>query len=147
MKKEKVPFNEKIARFMYGRNGIDGLNKFIFGFYIALLVINLFLKSFILNYVELVLVGIYIFRSMSKNIWKRQEENRKYLKVQHKVTSWLKLQRSKWTDRKTKVYRRCPSCKKTLRLPRTKGAHGVSCPCCHHSFKVKVQLGTVSKSR
>ncbi len=138
MRKEKIPLREQIARFMYGRNGMDNLNQFIFWFYIALLAINLLLKSFILSYLDLILVGIFIFRNMSKNIWKRHEENRKYLKVQHKVTSWFKLQRSKWTDRKTKVYRKCPNCKKTLRLPKTKGSHEVSCPCCQHDFQVKV---------
>jgi LSD1 subclass zinc finger protein len=138
MRNMKSSFIEKIARFMAGRNGMDSLNKFIFWFYVALLVINLFLRSFILSYLELVLVGVYIFRTLSRNIWKRQEENRKYLIVQHRVAKWLKLQRCKWTDRKAKVYRKCPSCKRTLRLPRTKGKHEVNCPVCHHNFHVKV---------
>lgn len=138
MRKEKIPFGERMAQFMYGRNAMDSLNKFIFWVYIALLILNIIIKSFVLSYFELLLVIVYLFRFMSKNIWKRQKENRVYLNIQNKVIGWIKLQRNKWTDRKTKVYRRCPNCKKTLRLPKKKGVHGVDCPCCHHNFNVKV---------
>lgn len=138
MRKERIPFGERIARFMYGRNGMDSLNKFVFWAYIVLLALNLILKSFILNYLGFGMVIVYLYRSMSKNIWKRQKENQMYLNIQSKVTGRVRLLRNRWADRKIKVYRKCPNCKKTLRLPKIKGAHGVNCPCCRHNFNVKV---------
>ena len=42
-------------------------------------------------------------------------------------------------DRKTHVFRRCPVCKKLLRLPRTEGEHGVNCPSCRAHFSLKTK--------
>lgn len=139
MRKARIPFNEKIAQFMYGRNGMDSLNKFIFWVYIGLIALNLIVNSFILNYLGLALMIVCLIRILSKNLWKRQKENQLYLNIQNKMTKRVKLLKNRWSDRKTKVYRKCPNCKKTLRLPKVKGDHGVDCPCCQHQFNVKVR--------
>lgn len=139
MRKARIPFNEKIAQFMYGRNGMDSLNKFMIWVYIGLIALNLIVNSFILNYLGLALMIVCLIRILSKNIWKRQKENQLYLNIQNKMTKRVKLLKNRWSDRKTKVYRKCPNCKKTLRLPKVKGAHGVDCPCCQHQFNVKVR--------
>ena len=39
-----MKFINKLQKFMYGRYGIDELYKFLFYFYILLLILNLFIK-------------------------------------------------------------------------------------------------------
>ena len=87
----KTKFTDKLIRFMYGRNGNDKLNQFLFWVYFVLLLANLFLKSVILWVVELILVALYMFRFLSRNIYRRQTENRKFLKIWNKFTGFLRL--------------------------------------------------------
>ena len=134
----KTKFTDKLIRFMYGRNGNDKLNQFLFWIYFVLLLANLFLKSVILWVVELILVALYMFRFLSRNIYRRQTENRKFLKIWNKFTGFFKLQKNKFRDRKTHVYRKCEHCKAVLRLPKKKGKHTVRCPQCNTTFSVKI---------
>ena len=76
-------------RFMSGRYGGDNLNKALFWFYFILLVLNLFLRSRIVMVLELVVIFLYFFRMLSRNIAKRQSENYKYSVVKGKVVWWL----------------------------------------------------------
>ena len=134
----KTKFTDKVIRFMYGRNGNDKLNVGIFWIYFVLLLVNIFLKSIILWVIELLLVALYLFRFFSRNIYRRQAENRKFLKVWNKFTGFFKLQRNKFRDRKTHVYRKCEHCRAMLRLPKKKGKHSVRCPQCNKTFSVKI---------
>ena len=134
----KRPFRERVAMFMYGRNGFDNLCNFIWILCIILVVVNLFIGSLIVTLVETSLMIYTIFRSMSKNIYKRQKENAAYLKIKRKFAGFFKLRRNKWRDRKTHVYKKCKKCKNVLRLPKVKGKHTVNCPCCKYRFDVKI---------
>ena len=116
MRRGKIPFGDKVAQFMYGRNGMDSLNKFMFWAYIALIALNLVVNSFILNYLGLMMMVVYLFRVMSKNLWKRQKENKVYLNIRNKVTGRVRLLKNRWVDRKIKVYRKCPKCKKSASI-------------------------------
>lgn len=134
----KTKFTDRLIRFMYGRNGNDKLNQFLFWVYFVLLLLNLFLSSVILWVVELILVALYMFRFLSRNLYRRQAENRKFLKIWNKFTGFFKLQKNKFRDRKTHVYRKCEHCKAVLRLPKKKGKHTVRCPQCGKTFSVKI---------
>lgn len=129
---------EALARFMSGRYGIDDLNKLLLWLYIILFIVNIFIKSSIIYFVSLIIFFLWMVRCFSKNIYKRQAENQKYIVLKNKITSFFRLQKNKWRDRKTHVYRKCKSCKAVLRLPKVKGTHTVECPKCHRDFKVKV---------
>ena len=65
-------------------------------------------------------------------------ENEKFIQIMDKPKRFFNLQKCKHRDRKTHVYRKCPSCKNNLRLPKEKGKHTVACPCCKHRFDVKI---------
>ena len=74
-----------VARFMYGRNGVDQLNRalaaaYLILFFVGMLISNL-LKSDALAYVftvlENILVIILLFRTFSKNLYKRRAENQR----------------------------------------------------------------------
>ena len=137
----RVPFRERIYRFMYGRNGTDALCKALFVVYLILIVFNLFLKqpwATVMSMLELALGAYIVFRILSRNIYKRQRENQWYQRQMGRVKGFFALQKNKWRDRKTHIYRKCKHCKKVLRLPRSKGKHTVKCPCCGERFDVSV---------
>ena len=136
--RQKPPFYERMYRFMYGRNGVDELSKALLVVYVILLLINVFLRSWILSLATLAVATYMLFRIFSRNVYRRRRENQWYYKRYNRVRSFFRLRKSKWRDRKTHIYRKCPQCKNNLRLPKIKGRHTVNCPCCHNRFDVKV---------
>ena len=135
-------FKERLAEFMMGRYGVDELYYFIIGSSILVMVVNLFISNPIVSYamlaVEFGLLGLSTYRLLSKNIYKRQKENQIFLKLIDKPKKFINLQKCKYRDRKTHVYKKCPSCKNNLRLPKQKGKHTVVCPCCKNRFDVRI---------
>lgn len=126
-------------RFMSGRYGSDDLNKGLFWLYFILLILNLFIRSGIISILEWVIVILYFFRMLSRNIPKRQSENYKYLTLKNKVSSFFRDSKKRFADRKTHVYRKCPNCGAKLRLPKRKGEHTCCCPRCRKDFRVKIR--------
>lgn len=131
-------FRERIARFMAGRYGIDRLYYFLLAVCFVLIIINLFANSLVVSLIETALFAYTVYRVLSKNIYKRQQENEKFIKLSDKPRKYFNLIKCKVRDRKTHVYKKCPSCKNNLRLPKQKGKHTVVCPCCKHRFDVKI---------
>ena len=131
-------FRERLERFMAGRYGSDQLNNLLLISVLIIIAVNLFVNSYIITFVYLALWGWSIFRSMSRNIYKRRAENEKFLKIWNPIKNSVKLARNKHRDRKTHVYKKCPKCKAVLRLPKQKGIHTVKCPKCSERFDVKI---------
>lgn len=125
-----------LARLMAGRYGVDQLGRALLWVYLGLAIAALVFRP--LYYVALALMVWMMFRIFSRNIYKRQLENQKYLRVSGKIKGWFTLQKNKVRDRKTHRYRSCPHCKATLRLPNKKGSHTVCCPKCKKDFQVKI---------
>lgn len=132
-------FREALIRFMSGRHGSDQLNWLIFWLYLASFIAYIFSHWAVFYYVGLALVIVYCFRTFSRNIYKRQLENQKYLEATKGIRSYFKRRKNKWRDRKTHVYKKCPNCKTFLRLPKKKGTHIAVCPKCRQEFEVKVR--------
>ena len=126
----------KIRNFMNGRYGSDNLSKFIFGIYIILVVINLFLRNNIIFYVELFLLFIIVLRFFSKKIYKRGKENKLYLNVKRFILNSFSLIIKNIKD-KNNVYKKCHKCKTVLKLPLPSkiGIKKVKCPECSHKNK------------
>lgn len=131
-------FRDAVERFFYGRNGMDELGQFTFGLYMVMLVLNIFTRNIFFYWLEMLLVILFLFRCLSKNLTKRQDENRRYLERQDTFLRWQRIQKRRWTDRKTHVYRKCPHCGTMIRLPKVKGKHTTNCPKCHKDFDVTV---------
>ena len=129
---------DALQRFMYGRRGMDKLGQFTFIVYIVLFVLNMITRNMILYYLELIVCFLFLYRALSKNLTKRYQENSSYLEMRDKIARFFRIQKRRWTDRKTHVYRKCPYCKTTIRLPRIKGTHATTCPKCKRDFYVKV---------
>lgn len=132
-------FNDKVQRFMYGRNGNDKLNNFIFFLYIITFILFLIFRHISLVIAATVLLIINIYRTFSKKLYVRQKENEIYVKfITFLKRPFLRLAH-KFRDRKTHVYKKCKSCKKVLKLKRVKGHHTVKCPVCKNSFKINIR--------
>ncbi|MBE6592034.1 MAG: hypothetical protein E7646_08345 [Ruminococcaceae bacterium] len=81
-------------------------------------------------FISWTLIGVIIFRAMSRNIAGRRRENEKF-------SGFFRLMKNKRRDRKTHVYRKCKQCHAVLRLPKAKGKHTVVCPKCRNRFEVR----------
>lgn len=133
-----MKFRERLYRFWIGRNGADTLYQVTVWGILILAVVNLFLRNLIILALEFALLIWATFRCLSRNIPARQRENRGFLRIIGAVRGWFVLQKNRLRDRKTHIYRKCPSCRKMLRLPKIKGDHTVCCPCCGKRFQIKV---------
>lgn len=113
-------------RFMQGRYGSDKLNTAILvaGLVISLLhlIMPLFVLKWALMLISYVFLGWAIFRMLSRNTYKRYEENRKYLRFLDK----MKDKNHKYFD--------CPRCRQSVRVPKGKGKIAITCPKCKEKF-------------
>jgi hypothetical protein len=133
-------FKDKLAHFMYGRYGIDQLYYALLVVYFVLMFVNSFVNSPIIStLIWIVLIGM-IFRTFSRNIYRRSIENQKFMKIWNPLKSKGSLSTRRIKEIKTHRFRNCPNCKKALRLPRKTGKHTVKCPCCHNEFKIRILL-------
>lgn len=126
-----------IARFMYGRNGWDQLNQALVIFYLGLwmveLVLNAVLKNRLVTSVfegVLFVLLLYIFmRMFSKNLYKRREENQKWISLAWGLKNRRKNAAARRAD-KDHRYFTCKSCKTICRVPAGKGKIVITCPKC-----------------
>ena len=132
---------QKLARFLYGRNGPDTIYNACIWTALAIAVLNIFIRFWPLDIVYFLLFGYAIFRLLSRNIPRRRVENqafrRFFARVFARPLRTIGLWKKKSTDR-AHVYKRCPNCKSQLRFPREKGEHTVRCPRCARTFSVKI---------
>ncbi len=128
---------ERFARFMVGRNGNDQLNVFMLGMSLGLLIAGIFFGDAVRGVLRLLALAILIlvyFRMFSRNIFKRQEENGKYLRIRYQVFAKLKTLKERWVQRKDYKFFRCQSCHAVLRVPRGKGKIKIVCRKCGNTF-------------
>lgn len=142
----------KIQKFMIGRYGPDELYNFLLKLYLLIFIINLFFNSNILNIIELLVIIIMFYRFFSKNIYNRKKENIKYLKLKNQLLKPLKNIKRNFKDRDYYVYKKCPKCKTTLKLPLPpkRGVQHTKCPNCQNRIKficLRQQKVEVIKSR
>lgn len=145
---------DRFYRFMEGRYGMsglqDGLQVLLYAVYFVLVVINFFARSRIVNGLELLLIAYMLFRILSKNIPARENEGRVITAFFYKTRDAFRFRQANAQEKsrqkaiqkerkkdKEHIYRECPQCGATLRLPRKKGKHGVLCPRCGNKFTVK----------
>jgi len=125
-----------IQRFMYGRYGNDQLNTALVVLYLILWLLEMITQFALFGVLSTVLVFVVLFRMLSRNLYKRREENAKFLRKADPILRWYRLQRTIRRD-KDHVYFKCPSCSQQLRVPRGKGKITVNCRNCGASFQEK----------
>lgn len=126
----------KIRKFFYGRNGFDDLAKlFLISSIIVFLIYgfwprNQWIVKYILSLVSWALMIYAYFRIFSKNVYKRVQENKRYL-------GFINIRKAKWKQRKTHKFYRCPKCKTWLRVPKGRGKITITCVKCSTQFDRK----------
>ena len=116
----------RLRRFMAGRYGTDRLNMTILMAGVVVSLVGAFIHRPLVNLlITAVAYGLMIWaicRSLSRNTYKRYEENRKFLQF---------FDRLKDRDHR---YFDCPKCRQMVRVPRGKGKIAITCPRCREKF-------------
>ena len=118
-----------LRHFMMGRYGTDRLNMAILCTGLVISLLSVFSTSAVLTLVFFVLsYGLMIWaicRSLSRNTYKRYQENWKFLQFFDR----LKDRQHRYFD--------CPKCHQMVRVPRGKGKIAITCPRCREKFVKK----------
>lgn len=147
-------FLEKFYRFMEGRYGLralqDAFQILIYAVYLILVLTQFITRLRIISLFEVLLIIWTLCRVLSKNIPAREREARAVYTFYCKLRDAFRFRKANAEARRQKravqkerrkdkehIYRECPSCGATLRLPRKKGKHTVLCPRCGNKFGVK----------
>lgn len=133
-----------VARFMYGRNGMDQLNRSLFLLYftiwIAEMAVGFFVRSAALSRVfEIILVALMVwifFRMFSRNLIKRQAENQRWVNWVWRVRNRSAGAKARHADKEHKYFT-CKNCKAVCRVPVGKGRIVITCPKCGAQIQAK----------
>ena len=126
----------KLQQFMMGRYGVDNLSRFINILALILLLLSSLLQPQLTG-AAIALIIINFIRMLSRNTYKRSQENEAFLRLKGRFTGVFSGQIRRIKDYKTHRFFKCPSCKQTLRVPKGKGMISVTCPKCRNVFKRK----------
>lgn len=126
----------RLIRFMYGRNGVDQLNRGLLRLFVVFWLVQSVLVAvtksaalgFVLDIVDWALVGLILFRTFSKDLYRRREENSRYLQWAWRVKNSLRARRDRRMDTEHKYFT-C-KCGAVCRVPAGKGRVVITCPKC-----------------
>ena len=126
-----------LQRLMYGRNGSDQLGRTAIVAALVLDVVSMIviqnrhlqLVGILLYWVAMALLLYAIFRAFSKNLYKRREENSKFLQWTWKVKNGRSAAKARHADTAHKYFT-CKNCKTICRVPVGKGKVIITCPKC-----------------
>ncbi|MCI8647606.1 MAG: hypothetical protein HFE76_12635 [Firmicutes bacterium] len=154
----------KLFQFMQGRYGMDDLGRFLLILTMIIILASNFRFLHILYLPGVLLLAYTYFRIMSRNIYKRQQENQKYMALKYKFSSRrgskTNMQQGSWSGRTNPGsgnanagygnpnteykdaqnsslsynFYRCRNCGQTVRVPKGKGTLKITCPSCGNSF-------------
>jgi len=119
----------QLRSFMTGRYGTDRLNMVILTVGLVASLLSVIFRfepvNLILFLVSYGMMFWAIFRCLSRNTYKRYQENRKFLQLAGR----LKDREHRYFD--------CPKCRQMVRVPRGKGKISITCPRCREKFVKK----------
>lgn len=123
----------KFQQFMLGRRGMDTCGTaLLVAYLIASFLMNFCYRAPALYYLfwalSLLALVFFFVRFFSRNLQKREAENRK-------VQKFFRGVKNRFRDRKTHIYFKCPACKNTLRVPKGRGGITVTCPVCREQIR------------
>lgn len=130
-----VRIMEWLKKMMVGRYGTDQLSMALLTTGMILLAITLPFKGVIIRLLPLIPIIIAYYRVFSKHIYKRQQENFKFIRFYTPIYKRFNIWIKRFKERKTHRYLKCPTCKQTLRVPKGKGNITITCPKCKNDFR------------
>ena len=130
----RKPMREKFRQFMVGRYGTDGLNQFLSMSSIVMLLVSLLTRVSLFTWLGATLLILCYYRSLSRNISKRTEENYRFYSLKDRFNNKFRSLKEQWANRTLYHYYRCPQCRQKLRVPRGRGRIQISCPRCGTQF-------------
>lgn len=133
-----------VGRFMLGRNGMDQLNYALLWGYLILCVIRAVVvwvtRSLTVGRVFDILIDIVlviiVFRTLSRNLPRRQAENLRWLNLRRRVERKVGGAVRRRAD-KTHKYFTCKNCGTVCRVPTGKGNIIITCPKCGEKIQAK----------
>ena len=131
-----------IARFMYGRNGMDQLNLVLMWVVLILDVVTMLVQrnhaavSMVLYWLSMAGWVYGLFRMCSKNVSKRRGGNQKFLSWVWRMKSSRAGAKERHADKDHKDFT-CKSCKTICRVPVGKGKIIITCPKCGAQIHAK----------
>ena len=134
MKNFLYRISSALARFMYGRNGMDQLGIAVLMLYLILAIIQPVFRRWaavelILSIIAAALAVWALFRMFSRNLAKRRAENAKFLSWWNPIKGRIAGARSRSKDKDHKYFT-CKNCKTICRVPVGKGKIEITCPKC-----------------
>ena len=115
--------------FMAGRYGTDRLNMVILSVGLVASLLSVLIKfapvNLVLFFLSYGMMFWAIFRTLSRNTYKRYQENRRFLQLGGRAK-----------DREHRYFD-CPKCRQMVRVPRGKGKISITCPRCREKFVKK----------
>ena len=130
-------FQYKMYQFMQGRRGADQFCRFLFLTSAVLLLFSMFFFNYITYYMGIALCLYGNFRSLSRNLYKRERENNRYLALKYRITGGRTFQQ-RWYERRYYAYFKCSGCGQKMRAPKGRGTIRVHCHNCNTEFQRKV---------
>ena len=122
----------RLYYFMQGRRGTDQLSRFLMNIALVLILVTFFTRKYaaVTLLIDLLVLALLVytnFRVFSRNLYKRELENNRYL-----------IWRNNLKERKKYKYFKCPKCGQKMRAPKGSGKIRVTCHQCNTSFKKNV---------
>lgn len=126
-----------LNRMMIGRHGPDELSLALLIAGLVLSMLSRITRLALLDLIGIVAYVYAIYRIFSRQHEKRYGENQRFLKFFGSASESVKQFNTRWGNRHTFKYFKCPQCGARLRLPRKVGEVTVTCGKCKHAFKMK----------
>ena len=121
--------------------GYDELNRTLLVHIIIGLIIDLFFKIMVIGVLDVLFIIIFVLRLFDKNTYRRVKQNRIFVEfISNFKEPFRKIVRlfkkNKPKGNKTNIYKKCPKCGLTLKLPlpKKRGIKHTTCPDCGTRF-------------
>lgn len=134
---------EKFNRFMQGRYGMDHLNSCLVKIFFVTLILSMFTGRIavgaislgrIFYWISLAVMVWFYYRTFSRNVYKRSEENQRFLRKTEGIRNFFAGKKNVMEQRKYYHIYTCPGCRQKIRIPKGKGKIEVRCPKCGKTF-------------
>ena len=133
-----------MIRFMYGRNGMDQLNRALFWAYVILWMVEIVARAALKSRMVtgffqgamFVLMIFLVYRTFSRDLSRRRAENQRWVNFAWGLKSRRKNAAARRADRDHRYFT-CKNCKTICRVPVGKGKIVITCPKCGAQINAK----------